>query len=197
MDSGLTSERFPGFSRLFWLGGGGDGFVVEPEGIRDPWRILRGEERPLTAIRCRWVLGRGTPRQVVWTNAGIPIMADGLVTILRERKLTGWGTYPVEVYGRKGERIPGYVGLVCLGRCGPRDMRRSVDKLVQYPARLARKRVGLFFDPESWDGSDFSMLEGSGFIIVTVAAKSVIEESGVGRQTVEFTALDEMILEGL
>jgi hypothetical protein len=58
---------------------------------------------------------------------------------------------------RDGEVLEGYHGLSIGGRCGPLDLQRSVEFAKPYPAGVFPAYRGLFFPPESWDGSDLFM----------------------------------------
>lgn len=63
----------------------------------------------------------------------------------------------MEVYGKAGEVHSGYHGLIFRGRCGPIDHSKSEEVMRQMPARTVPFLKGLYFDPETWDGSDIFM----------------------------------------
>ena len=120
--------------------------------------LTRGELRPSGPVVIRHRMGRSTPGDIVWTtNASPLIVHTRIVDLLLDQGLTGWGTYPVEVYGKEGELFRDYFGFTITGRCGPIDGSRSQEASKQYPARISSVWVGLYFDENSWDGSDFFM----------------------------------------
>lgn len=165
----------------------------EPDEI-DDFAILRGEIRPQKPLVFEYMKGASgsTPRDLVSTSlVSLRLISDRVISVLRE--FSGWGTYPVEVYGKKGERIPGYHGLAVTGRCGPIDDSRSRPAV--YPPAVPQGRptlvwIGLYFDPETWDGSDVFLPEDSANIFVTEAVKEAFEKAKI--TNVEFTPLTQV-----
>jgi hypothetical protein len=91
--------------------------------------------------------------------------------LLKNERVTGWRTYPVEVTDRQGAVIPAYRGFAVTGRCGPFDSSKS-QMIIKPPpvprGRPAPYRRGLYFDPTTWDGSDvFCSENGWLFVVVT------------------------------
>ena len=79
-----------------------------------------------------------------------PIVSTRFIDVLKDFK--GWSTYPVEVHDGWGAMVPGFAGLAILGRCGRmlHDLSRTeTDKRWGW-----QNYVGLYFDPNTWDGSD-------------------------------------------
>jgi hypothetical protein len=80
----------------------------------------------------------------------------------------GWDRFPVDV---SGCGLPsGYAGLVVRGRCGVIDDRRSVrmERIApHHPKGHVVVWKGLYFDAETWDGSDIFCPEDANFIFVT------------------------------
>jgi hypothetical protein len=74
---------------------------------------------------------------VLWT-ALPPLKCISLKTVaaFTERQLTGWTTFPVEVYDRQGEHLSQYCGLAITGRAGRRDQSKST--IVEKPALTSR-----------------------------------------------------------
>jgi hypothetical protein len=109
---------------------------------------------------------------------------------LKGEGFTGWRTYPVHLYAKDGARIPGYHGLAIHGRCGPLDDSRSVQLDTIYPGGVFPKWYGLYFDEETWDGSDLFMTSSEqAWIFVVEAVKRAFEKAKL--TNVEFTALDQ------
>ena len=88
--------------------------------------------------------------------AGLYLYSDKFVNLLRTHECTGWKCYPVKIYSRYGQSINGYNGVSITGRCGPliNDQSQLVIGEPRVPGAPASKFwLGLYFDPENWDGS--------------------------------------------
>ncbi len=119
------------------------------------------------------------------------IVSDRIVDILKSEGFSGWDTYPVELYGRDGSRIPGYQGLAVRGRCGVVDRERSVPFKKVMPGGVFTWWRGLYFDPATWDGSDiFVASERGGWIFVLDEVKRALLDAGV--KNLQFTPLDDV-----
>lgn len=93
--------------------------------------------------------------------------------------------------GRKGEELPPYYGLAIAGRCGGIDASRRVEVPKQYPGGIFPVRKGLYFDSDSWDGSDIFMPEGRvRWTFVLGEVRSALETARV--KNVRFTPLPEV-----
>jgi hypothetical protein len=149
---------FPGFDRLFALH---DPLASRPfrgrfEHHNTGFELSRGEEDVRRPILVRWDMGGAVPMDVVWTTSVHPlIVSSRLVDLLEENRITGWSRYPVTVLDREGDEADTYYGLVVTGRCGVIDLTRSEIELRQMPGGFFPEFRGHYFDPESWDGSDF------------------------------------------
>lgn len=161
MASQSAPRAFPGFDQVFVVREGrGSPFCVDLEFPVDDSRLLtRGEiATPKDALVARWSMGGKAPTDVIWTTSAHPIIVHArVVDLLLDHRFTGWGTYPVEVYGRSGEVHPDYHGLIFRGRCGLIDHSKSEEVMRQMPAKVVPFLRGLYFDTETWDGSDFFM----------------------------------------
>lgn len=105
--------------------------------------------------------------------------------------LSGWRTYPIDLFGKDGLRIPGHQGLAVHGRCGPIDDNRSVKFHEIYPGGVFPAWRGLYFDPASRDGSDLFMPAGeAGWILAVDAVKRAFEKAKA--TNLLFTALDQV-----
>jgi hypothetical protein len=103
-------------------------------------------------------MGRQTPSDFIWTTIVSPLIVSArVIALLQDSAVSGWSSYPVEVLNRDGEVLEGYAGLSIIGRCGRMEFERSLEVPKEYPAGTFPVYKGLFFPPESWDGSDFFM----------------------------------------
>ena len=194
MDSKSTSKEFPGFNRIFYLGqpGNSRAFRGDLDVETDAFGLIRAEVHPAQPLRVDWAMGRAKPVDpVMWTTFAAPIIiADSVVQILRSHGFTGWSLYEVSVRDKQGQPVPGYHGLAVTGRCGNLDHSMSVQVPRIRPAGIFPVWKGLFFDPESWDGSDFFMpAQRYGFVFVVEEVKKAFEREKI--RNVDFTALDQ------
>ncbi|HEY8241357.1 MAG TPA: DUF1629 domain-containing protein, partial [Kiritimatiellia bacterium] len=117
------------------------------------------------------------------------VISVRVVDALKAGRFSGWETYPIDLFGKDGSRISGYHGLAVIGRCGLIDNSRSVKIQKIYPGGVFPAWRGLYFDPETWDGSDLFMLANKwGHILVVDAVKRAFEKAKV--TNVAFTALE-------
>lgn len=156
--------------------------------------LVTGRLKPRSPIVVREAMP-GEPRDIIWTTNLFPIVLHKRLTrLFEEHALTGWDTYPVQVLRSSGAVINDYVGLQITGRCGPIDDTKSSQEMKAYPAGDFPILKGLFFDPATWDGSDFFMPGEEGkagaWQFVTGNVKKVVLENGV--TNVEFEPIREI-----
>jgi hypothetical protein len=132
------------------------------------------------------------PEDVVWTGFAAPvIVSNRVISLFLTERFDGWDTYEVALSGKSGEQIAGYCGLVVHGRCGLIDNSLSTKFEKTMPGGVFSSWRGLYFDPETWDGSDMFMPEGgSGWIFVVGAVKDAFEKAKV--KNVVFTPLSDV-----
>jgi hypothetical protein len=196
MDSKSTTRAFPGFERIFYLArtGGTRAFrgEVDVETREKAFGLTRAEVRPAHPIRVGWAMGSAKPADpVMWTTFVAPLLvADSVVQLLRSHGFTGWSLYEVSVRDKGGQEHPGYSGLAITGRCGNIDWARGVEVDRIFPGGIFPVWKGLFFDPASWDGSDFFMsADGSGYVFVVEAVKQAFERAKI--RNVKFHPVDQ------
>ncbi len=172
---------FPGFDSIYLLG---DPLANQPfrgtieVSVNEATALLRGEWIPKRPVIVRHQMG-GAPRKVIWTSfADVLIVDQEVVQLFRANGFKGWTTYPVEVHGKTDEVIEGYQGLAITGRCGHIDDSKSKTVMINYPAGKFPKLRGLYFDPETWDGSDlFMSSEKSRWIFVLESIKVALQKA--------------------
>jgi hypothetical protein len=100
----------------------------------------------------------GQATDIMW-SAFPPLVciSNRIMNLLQDNGVTGWSTYPVELFGRKGEPIPGYHGFSITGPEYKRDRSRStiLTKQAVPGGKPYQVYKGLFFEEKKWDGSDF------------------------------------------
>ena len=86
------------------------------------------------------------------------IISDRTVNLLEDNHITGWKTFPVEIYDKKGNLISGYQGFSVTGRGGStKDGKYKISQ---------------------WDGSDIFMI-GNGMHHVIERVKILLEENKI------------------
>jgi len=164
------SEDF-GFKRAFRAS-------TEQGVFREPFAVLGNEEKPTRAIRFDFHYSGGEiVHDLIWTGWLLPLVSTRVLSTLRQMNITGWTTYSVELYDKRGKPIPGYHGLAITGRCGAID--RSRSRKVRHPIMPGTSPAdfwqGLFFKDDRWDGSDIFLPEGTGHKFVTQRVKNALE----------------------
>lgn len=159
--------------------------------FEDALAFLRGDVRPKVPVKVRHYMG-GNVKDVIWTDYAAPIIVGPrVVQVLADEYLDGgWRTYPVEVYGRDGRVIEGYEGFAIVGRCGRVQNSRSEVVFREFPGGSFPVRRGMFFDPNSWDGSPIFMPRGDNAMFVTDDVRKSFERARI--KNVRFDRLSEI-----
>ncbi len=113
--------------------------------------------------------------------ANLFLISEKLKSVLNEKKLTGWKTYPIKLYDKKGLEIVGYHGFSVIGHCGPIICEKSeiIEKRLIPTGPLVKFYKGIFFNLESWDGSDFFSPEGTVRILVNENVTNALREYNI------------------
>jgi hypothetical protein len=144
--------------------------------------VPRGEECVREPVAAKWCSGRRWPADVIWTGyvAGM-LLSDKAFRVLKDCGAGGWKTYGVDLRGSSEEAIPGYAGLVIVGRCGPIEDARSQRVERIFPGGVFPVWKGVYFDQASWDGSYLFMpRDGTGWIFCTENVKRALEKEEIG-----------------
>lgn len=195
MASTSTSRPFPGFSSAYYFASTGSNrsFHADVDMTREQaFGLTRAEMMLPEPVPARWFMGSKKPSDLIGTTMATPLLvSDRVVTLLRDAGFTGWRTYPVDLVGHNSAPIPGYHGLAIHGRCGPIDDSKSVQVSKQFPGGVFPVWMGLYFDPDTWDGSDLFMSEdGSGWKFVVEDVKRAFQKAKI--RNVRFERLDEV-----
>ena len=123
----------------------------------------------------------GQATDFLWSGL-IPLVciSERVSELLQINRITGWSTYPVEVYGRKGEPLPGYQGFAVIGNECRRDRSRSHILTRQAVPNGEPFQVykGLYFDEADWDGNDIFLIQNHE-IAVTKKVRNLLMKSKV------------------
>jgi len=195
LDSRSTTRDFPGFDRIFYLGESGSRQAfrgkVDLESD-ETFGLTRAEMSRSRPVIVQWAMGSAKPSQVIWTTMGVVvIVAESVIQLLQSHGFTGWSHYEVSVHDKQGQRVPGYSGLAITGRCGKIDYSRTIQVPRIRPAGIFPIGKGLYFDEDSWDGSDLFMPSDPkfGYKFMVDAVKKAFERAKI--RNVHFTSLDQ------
>jgi hypothetical protein len=165
--------------------------------IPDPYALTRAEIEPESPLRFHHDQGSRLKDYIGTTWAVLHIVSERFVGALEG--FSGWRTYPVEIYGERGELIPNYHGLAVSGRCGPIDEDLSPVMVVPPPVpegEAMPHRIGLRFWPETWDGSDlFCPDDGSAWTLFTQEVRDALVAAKVtGVDLDRITEIEQLVL---
>lgn len=127
------------------------------------------------------------------THAWIKLFSEKVINILEKEGFKGWSTIPAKIFGKEGKDVDGYHVIQVRGHCGRIDDSKSREETIPPKSSKGKPRtalMGLYFDPESWDGSDIFSPEETGFIFVTKKVKQALEEAKV--INIDFTPITEI-----
>jgi hypothetical protein len=107
------------------------------------------------------------------------IISDKMKTVLEDNQLTGWQTFPIQIFDKKGNEIHGYHGFSTLGRSGTKDYTKSeiIEKQHIADGPFWKYYKGYQIDLGSWDGSDFFLPQGYRGTIVTERAAEAMKKA--------------------
>jgi len=133
----------------------------------------------------------GHATDIIWSGfTWLVCVSDRIVNLLQANGVTGWSTFPVELFGRKGEPIPAYHGFSVNGPEYKRDRSRStiITKQAVPGGKPYQVYKGLYFEEKRWDGSDFFIVFNQ--IIVTNKIHDIFKKNKISN--VLFTPLSEV-----
>lgn len=98
------------------------------------------------------------------------LISDRMKRILEENNVTGWQTYPIVMYDKRGNEIKGYHGFSVTGRCGGEFQLLYDKKSTRYGAEGYE---GASIDLEQWDGSEIFKIGGKYWRSIIIITKRV------------------------
>ena len=105
-------------------------------------------------------------------------VSDEVIELLLKNNITGWKTYPVEVYTQEDELIRGFNGFTITGRCGAVKPSLCEEVVIPPTYKGGPSVPGYKGDPldlDTWDGSDIFILEHTVYKYASQKAKKVLE----------------------
>jgi hypothetical protein len=161
--------------------------------IDQQYALSKGQLQLDASLKFEAFMG-GAPTDFLWSGHVILVcVSSRVVELLTAHECTGWSTYPVEVYDRKGNLLPGYHGFTVTGPECQRN--KSHSEVVEKPPPAPKGRSykvykGLYFDERCWDGSDFFWVRFLHARIITEKIYRLFKEHKV--RNVRMTALPEV-----
>jgi hypothetical protein len=118
-------------------------------------------------------------------------------SILEENQLIGWKTFPIKLYDKKGEEIPGYNGFSVIGKCSPTKYENCevLEKRLVPNGPLCKYYKGVSID--KCDGSDFVTPEGTSETFITKRAADVLKKYKISNMSLENLADREMEVDNI
>lgn len=161
---------------------------VEPRAFPEQ-SIATGLEAPRQPIPFRRHMGRRLYDVIGTGFPSIKLYSPRAIECLRP--FSGWRGYPVRVVDKSDQAINDYQILAITGRCGPVQYDRSEvrqERLVP-EGPIGPIYYGLYFDEDSWDGSDLFLPEGTSYFIVVEQVRKALLDAKI--TNIQFTRLTE------
>jgi hypothetical protein len=153
-----------------------------PDSKNDRRRLKWGDYEGIDfPVVFRHVYGR-TLKDILGTGSiSFYLISDRMKIVLEQNNLSGWKTFPIKLFGKKGEEISGYNGFSITGRGGSVDYTsgKMFEKSVnpEFGFKRIKYYKGITVDLSKWDGSDFFKPDNSNGVIVTEKAANAMKES--------------------
>lgn len=138
------------------------------------WDVLRGNSLLPEGALCYPYMGKKFYDIIIPSRPFPFLISDKVVDAFTRNSITGWKATPVRIAGKEDLK---YYVLMVTGRCGFVDRNKSVRIIKKSPGGKDWPFLqGLFFEPESWDGTDMFVAENVSFIFCTEKVKKVIKQ---------------------
>lgn len=162
------------------------GLKTGENGIDEHWNLVKGNYKGISfPITFKQAYGK---KLTDILDTGWPclyLISDRMKSILEENCLTGWRTFPIKLYDKKGNEISGYQGFSLTGQCGPTIYKKSTifEKRLVPTGPICRFYKGIFID--SWDGSDFFTPKETYHTLITKKTEKVLKENKITNMRTE------------
>ncbi len=101
------------------------------------------------------------------------LISDRLKDLLEQEKVSGWQSYPIKLYDKKGSVVTGYHGFSVIGRGGEFEDKDEIPIMERVIKNIKWK-----YRISNWDGSDFFYIN-PGFFYVTDRVKKLFRLYGI------------------
>lgn len=139
-----------------------------------------GIEFPVIYEQTRDEYGKKQMRDILDTRyLTLYIISDRMKHLLEDNKITGWCSYPILLYDKKGNEISGYNGFSYTGRAKEVADLSEYTHILRFDNGNSRITYGPSFSDETWDGSDIFMIEGVWAVIVTAKVMKILKDNNI------------------
>ena len=113
--------------------------------------------------------------------AGLYLFSDKVINVLINNKITGWKTYPCILLDKNNKEVKGYSIFSVMGKCGSIDLSKSatLEKIIVEGGKPTKMLKGLYFDINTWDGSDVFSPEGTMFTFITRKVRNILLKENI------------------
>ncbi|MCC6762943.1 MAG: hypothetical protein IT252_17105 [Chitinophagaceae bacterium] len=110
---------------------------------------------------------------------GMYLVSSKFRDVLLENNVTGWCSYDIELYDKKGEPVLGYYGFAVNGRVGETTFSEDtlIERRIVPTGPLCSFYIGKFFDINLWDGSEIFLSPNSREIYCTKRVADLLTET--------------------
>lgn len=158
------------------------GLKTDKNGVDDHLNLAKGRYRDIDfPVIFKQEYGKNLTDLLDTGHASLYLISDRMKTILEEKDLTGWQTFPIILYDKKGVEIRGYNGFSIIGHCAPIDYEKSeiIEKRRVPTGPICKFYKGEFIDIDKWDGKDFFSPDNSYDLIITKNAADVLKSNKI------------------
>lgn len=174
------------------------GLAKDENGISDHWNLIKGNYigihfpvifKQEYGENLKDILDTGWP--------SLYLISDRMKAILEANLLTGWQTFPIKLFDKKGNEIFGYHGFSITGKCSPTMYENCeiIEKRMVPNGPLCKFYKGVFID--KWDGSDFFTPEGTYDTFITKKAADVLKKSKITNMQLKNLANSEISVDNI
>jgi hypothetical protein len=151
----------------------------------DFYKLFKSEFIPEYVVECTPCLGSKAYDFLDSGYAGLNLVSKKVIELFESNAISGWSSIPVRINGYEGSD---YYILTVTGRCSEIDYGKS-EPFIMAPftptGRPFEAKIGLYFDLNSWDGSDVFTPEKSTFMFVTEKVKKLLVKNKVTNIIIE------------
>lgn len=159
----------------------------EPSITLDYHNLTRSILKLNAPLIIRHCMGGKIPYEIFYTTGNTCCVHKKIIDIFTKENISGWDTYDVLVYDKKGIEYNDYSGLSIKGNCGPILYKDYKVVYCEYPAGIFPKIQGISFDIDKWDRSDLFMFSNINYWLVTEKFCNIFRKYKI--KNVKFTPL--------
>jgi hypothetical protein len=171
------------------------GLKEDENGVYDHLNLIKGKLKGIDfPVIFKQDYGKNLTDILDTGHAGLFLISDRMKKILEDSGLTGWQTFPIKLYDKKGSEILGYHGFSVIGHCGPISYEKSqiIEKRKVPTGPLCKFYKGEYIDLNIWDGTDFFTPDGTYETFITKKAADILTKNKITNMRLENLADKEI-----